>query len=382
SLLLIRGTSESATMNNVIVLLKLAIIASFIFLGWKYIRADNFVPYVPANTGEFGVYGFSGIIRAAAVVMFAYVGFDAVSTAAQETKNPSRNMPIGILGTLLVCTILYMAFSHVMLGTTPYELFKGHDGIAPVALAIDHMGEVGADGVFVPAYPWMGKAIVLAILAGYTSVILVMLLGQSRVFYSMSKDGLLPKAFSVIHPKYRTPHKSSLLLMVAVSIFVLLTPARVAGELTSIGTLFAFILVCIGVMVLRRQMPEAQRSFRTPWVPWIPLAGVAACLFMMLFLPLETWTRLIIWMLIGMDVYYFYGSRHSRLRGEKPLSARGFRTVARTAVGLSAALTVVAVLCYVTDGNKVMLFISLGLAFVHVAGYKSKVGVRRYRENM
>jgi APA family basic amino acid/polyamine antiporter len=369
-------------MNNVIVLLKLAIIASFIFLGWKYIRADNFVPYVPANTGEFGVYGFSGIIRAAAVVMFAYVGFDAVSTAAQETKNPSRNMPIGILGTLLVCTILYMAFSHVMLGTTPYELFKGHDGIAPVALAIDHMGEVGADGVFVPAYPWMGKAIVLAILAGYTSVILVMLLGQSRVFYSMSKDGLLPKAFSVIHPKYRTPHKSSLLLMVAVSIFVLLTPARVAGELTSIGTLFAFILVCIGVMVLRRQMPEAQRSFRTPWVPWIPLAGVAACLFMMLFLPLETWTRLIIWMLIGMDVYYFYGSRHSRLRGEKPLSARGFRTVARTAVGLSAALTVVAVLCYVTDGNKVMLFISLGLAFVHVAGYKSKVGVRRYRENM
>jgi APA family basic amino acid/polyamine antiporter len=344
SLLLIRGTNGSAVMNNLIVILKVAVVLSFIFLGWRYIRADNFVPYIPLNTGTFGQYGFSGIIRAAAIVFFAYVGFDAVSTAAQETKNPARNMPIGILGSLLICTLLYIAFSHVMLGTTPYELFKGHDGIAPVALAIDHMGHLGSDGIFVPAYPWLGKAIVLAILAGYTSVILVMLLGQSRVFYSMSKDGLLPEIFSRIHPRYRTPYKSNLLFMLAVSVFALFVPARVAGELTSIGTLLAFILVSIGILVLRRQMPEIKRAFRTPWVPFVPLAAIATCLFMMLYLPAETWIRLIIWMLIGLAVYFFYGSKHSRLRDGLPLSSHDRRFLIRLFLAFLALLLLL-VLC-------------------------------------
>jgi APA family basic amino acid/polyamine antiporter len=382
SFLLIRGTSESAAMNNVIVALKVSIILVFVFLGWKYIRAENFVPYIPPNTGNFGEYGFSGIIRAAAVVFFAYIGFDAVSTAAQETKNPSRNMPIGILGSLLVCTVLYIAFSHVMLGTTPYELFKGHEGIAPVALAIDHMSEVGPDGVFVPAYPWLGKAIVLAILAGYTSVILVMLLAQSRVFYSMSKDGLLPRTFSKIHPKYRTPYKSSRLFMVAVSIFVLLVPARVAGELTSIGTLLAFIIVSIGVLVLRKQMPDVKRTFRTPWVPFIPIAGIITCLFMMLYLPLETWTRLIIWMLLGMDVYYLYGSKHSCLRNGVPLPDKDRRFVARVAVILAGLLVAIATLCYATESNKVSFFLFLAFSLVHILAYKSKLLVRSCREKM
>jgi APA family basic amino acid/polyamine antiporter len=382
SLLLIRGTSESATINNIIVLLKIAIVLSFIYLGWKYIHAENFVPYIPANTGTFGEYGFSGIIRAAAVVFFAYVGFDAVSTVAQETKNPSRNMPIGILGSLLICTVLYIAFSHVMLGTTHYEFFKGHAGIAPVALAIDHMGETTLDGAFVPAYPWLGKAIVLAILAGYTSVILVMLLGQSRVFYTMSKDGLLPQSFARIHPKYRTPYKSNWLFMGAVSIFGLLVPARIAGELTSIGTLFAFILVSIGVLVLRKRHPEIERRFRTPWVPFIPLAGIATCLFMMLYLPAETWTRLIIWMLVGIDVYYLYGSKHSCLRKGEELSEKARRFMARIIVVLAALLIVVAALCYTSEANKAFLYFSLGFSFAHIVAYKSKLFVRLYQEKM
>src|SRR6476620_10407509 len=198
SLLLIKGTKESALVNGIIVGLKIAVVIIFIFLGWKYINNSNLNPYIPDNTGKFGQFGFSGIIRAAAIVFFAYIGFDAVSTAAQEAKNPKRDMPWGILGSLAICTILYILFAHVMTGVTSYSTFVGKDGIAPVAVAIEHMGKVGADGVTHPDYPWLNRAIIVAILAGYSSVILVMLLGQSRVFFSMSKDGLLPKIFSSV----------------------------------------------------------------------------------------------------------------------------------------------------------------------------------------
>ncbi|OAV64409.1 Putrescine importer PuuP [Bacteroidales bacterium Barb6] len=370
SLLLIRGTSSSATVNNVIVALKVLVVLGFIFLGWKYINTDNYVPYIPENTGTFGEYGFSGIIRAAAIVFFAYIGFDAVSTAAQETKNPSRNMPIGILGSLVICTILYIFFSHVMLGTTSYTEFKGHDGIAPVAIAIDHMG-TGTFGTadFIPAYPWLGKAIVLAILFGYTSVILVMLLGQSRVFYSMSKDGLLPKKFSDVHAKYRTPYKSNQLFLVAVGIFVLFVPAKVAGELTSIGTLFAFILVCAGVLVLRKKMPNAQRAFKTPFVPLVPILGICVCLFMMVYLPFETWTRLLIWMLVGMDVYYLYGSKHSKIQEGKGITAKEKRTVSWVTVGIAFLLCVIAVLCYMSEGGLTSMIVSLVIAIAHLVPF-------------
>src|SRR3954453_12860701 len=264
SLLLIKGTQESATVNAIIVAAKVSVVLIFIFLGWKYINSANYTPYIPDNTGTFGNFGFSGIIRAAAIVFFAYIGFDAVSTAAQEAKNPKRDMPIGILGSLVICTVLYILFAHIMTGVTSYTSFKGQEGIAPVAVAIDHMGKPDATGTIVPDYPWLNKAIVLAILAGYSSVILVMLLGQSRVFFSMSKDGLLPSVFSRVHPKFRTPARSNLLFMVFVSLFAALIPARVVGEMTSIGTLFAFILVCIGVMVLRKTNPDAPRAFKTP----------------------------------------------------------------------------------------------------------------------
>lgn len=319
SLLLIRGTSGSAKVNAVIVTLKVIVVLIFIALGWGYIRNSNYTPYIPDNTGTFGEFGFSGIIRAAAIVFFAYIGFDAVSTAAQEAKNPKKDMPIGILGSLLICTVLYILFAHVMTGVTNYTSFAGEDGIAPVAVAIDHMGPETSPGVVPQAdFPWLNRAIIVAILAGYASVILVMLLGQSRVFYSMSKDGLIPKVFSDVHPKYRTPAKSNMLFLLFVSLFAAFIPGRVVGEMTSIGTLFAFILVCIGVLVMRKKMPDAPRAFKTPLVPLVPILGILTCFFMMAFLPMDTWVRLLLWMLIGLDIYLLYGLKNSKLGGGGP----------------------------------------------------------------
>jgi len=341
SLLLIRGTEGSSKVNSVIVALKIAVVLVFIVLGWRYINSANYTPYIPENTGVFGEYGFSGIIRAAAVVFFAFIGFDAVSTAAQEAKNPKRNMPIGILVSLLICTVLYILFAHVLTGVVNYTAFKGHDGIAPVAVAIDKMGKANALGIIQPDYPWLNKAIVLAILAGYTSVILVMLLGQSRVFYSMSKDGLLPKLFSQVHPVYRTPAKSNLILLVLVGSFAGLVPARVAGEMTSIGTLLAFILVCVGILVMRKTMPHVPRVFKTPFVPLVPVLGIITCLFMMVFLPADTWIRLLIWMILGLDVYILYGFKNSKLQKSAP-SHSDVQIFNTTGLILSGLLIVVA----------------------------------------
>jgi len=320
SLVLIRGTRESSFVNAIIVIMKVTIVLIFIAVGLQYIRPENHVPFIPKNTEKFGEFGFSGIIRAAAVVFFAYIGFDAVSTAAQETKNPKKAMPIGILGSLLICTALYIAFAFVMTGVVNYTAF-GESGaashLAPVAIAIKNMGEIGADGVVIPAYPWLNTSIIIAILLGYSSVILVLLMGQSRVFYSMSKDGLIPKVFSAIHTKFHTPFKSNLFFLLFVSVFAAFIPGRIVGEMTSIGTLFAFILVCIGVMVMRKSIPDAPRAFRTPLVPLVPVLGIVTCFFMMAFLPLDTWMRLVLWMIVGLDVYLFYSIRHSHLTAQQ-----------------------------------------------------------------
>ena len=315
SLVLIRGTSESAFVNAIIVVLKVTIVIIFIIIGLKYIRPENLVPLIPENTGKFGEFGWSGVIRAAAIVFFAYIGFDAVSTAAQETKDPKKAMPIGILGSLAVTTVLYIIFAYVMVGVANYTQFgvDGSSALAPVAIAIENMGPMGADGVVTPAYPWLNTAIIIAILAGYSSVILVMLLGQSRVFYSMSHDGLLPKFFSILHPKHRTPYKSNFLFMLLVASFGAFIPGRIVGEMTSIGTLFAFILVCLGILVMRKNMPDAPRAFRTPLVPLVPILGILTCLGMMVFLPFDTWIRLIVWMLVGLDIYSYYGIKNSNL---------------------------------------------------------------------
>lgn len=343
SLLLMRGTEKSSRVNTIVVILKITVVIVFIAIGWKYINTDNYTPFIPANTGTFGEYGISGVIRGAAIVFFAFLGFDAVSTAAQETINPKRNMPIGILGSLLVCTILYVLFAVVMVGVTHYTNFKGQDGIAPVAVAISHMGEVGVDGVFRPAYSWLNKGVTLAILAGYSSVVLVLLLGQSRVFYSMSKDKLLPPIFSEIHKKFRTPYKNNLLFMVVISLLAALVPARVAGEMTSIGTLLAFIIVCFGVLVMRRTMSDVPRPFKTPFVPFVPIAGILICLFLMVFLPFDTWIRLLVWMILGIDIYVSYGRKRSKLTRGGKLDARENRILGMSVISLSVVLVIISI---------------------------------------
>ncbi|SHI85533.1 amino acid/polyamine/organocation transporter, APC superfamily [Hymenobacter daecheongensis DSM 21074] len=299
--IIIRGTSGSAWFNALVVTLKVAVVLVFIALGWQYIDPANYQPYIPQNTGTFGEFGLSGILRGAGVVFFVFIGFDIVATMAQETKNPQRNMPIGIIGSLLVCTVLFVLFGHVLTGVANYTEFK--NSAAPVAIAIEKT-----------PYGWLSSAIIVAILIGYTSVILVDLMGQSRVFFSMSKDGLLPKIFSEIHPIFRTPHKSNLLLGLFISLFAGFVPISVVGEMTSIGTLLAFVMVCLGILIMRKKEPNAPRGFRTPWVPVVPILGILTCLLMMVSLPLDTWLRLFVWLAIGLAIYYGYGKKHSKLR--------------------------------------------------------------------
>ena len=381
SLILMRGTRESSFVNGFIVMIKVAIVLVFIALGWQYINPGNLTPYVPENTGNFGEFGFSGIIRAAAIVFFAYIGFDAVSTAAQEAKNPGRDMPIGILLSLAICTILYILFAHVMTGVASYETFKGIDGIAPVAVAIDNMGTAGPDGVIVPDYPWLNKAIILAILGGYASVIMVMLMGQSRVFFSMSRDGLVPKVFSDVHKKFRTPAKNNFLFMLLVSVFAAFVPANVVGEMTSIGTLFAFILVCIGVIIMRKSQPNAPRVFKTPLVPLVPILGVATCLFMMVFLPLDTWIRLVAWMMIGFDLYLFYGMNNSHLNKEG-FSNKSFKTVSYTGIATTILLVVVALLYHMdAESSDGLYYFSMGFAALHFIIYALAMRKRNKHTN-
>lgn len=314
SMILIRGTKGSARLNNVIVVLKVSIVLLFIVIGFHYIDKSNLTPFIPANQGSFGKFGWTGIFRAAGLIFFAYMGFDAVSTVAQETKNPQKSMPYGILGSLLICTILYVLFAYVLTGVANYKLFSGAgNDLAPVATAINHMGTVGPDGHIIPAFPWLNRIIMVAILLGYSSVIMVLLLGQSRVFYSMSRDGLVPKIFSHLHDTYKTPAKSNLLFMVFVSLIAAFVPGKIIGEMSSIGTLFAFILVCIGIIIIRRNNPGVKPAFKTPWVPFIPILGALVCLSMMVSLSIDTWIRLVVWMMVGFDIYIVRSPNHSKL---------------------------------------------------------------------
>lgn len=392
SLILIRGTRESSLVNNIVVFLKVAIILVFIGIGLQYIRPENHVPFIPENTGRFGYFGFSGIIRAAAVVFFAYIGFDAVSTAAQETKDPKKSMPMGILGSLLICTVLYILFAYVMTGVVSYKAYGADptNKLAPVAIAISNMGTMNPDGVVEAAYPWLNNSIILAILLGYSSVILVLLMGQSRVFYSMSKDGLIPKLFSEVHSSFKTPYKSNLFFLLFVSLFAAFIPGRVVGEMTSIGTLFAFILVCLGVMIMRKTMPDAPRSFKTPLVPLIPILGILTCFFMMVFLPFDTWMRLLIWMIVGMDVYLFYGVKNSYLTSKQEgILNRANKTVGTWGAVLSVILILVAIAHHqtadVADNGQIneegLFYFSMIFGAIHLAlffvktyeGYTKKV---------
>jgi len=314
SLLLIKGIHESAVVNAIIVVVKVLIVILIIVVGWHFVNPAYHTPYIPPTdvfVDEHGVGhaygGIMGILGAAGTVFFAFIGFDAVSTAAQETINPKKNMPIGILGSLAVCTVLYILFGHVLTGLEPVEFFRTSGKEASVANAIIHaMGE---------SYNWLAQFVTIAILAGFSSVILVMLLGQSRVFYSMGKDGLLPKAFSDLHPKFKTPYKANLVILVIVGAFAAFIPGDIVGDMTSIGTLFAFVLVCISVIVLRKKEPDMVREFKTPLVPFVPLLGVFVCCAMMYGLGWTNWLRLFSWMAIGIIFYFSYGKKNSKLNG-------------------------------------------------------------------
>ena len=312
SLLLIKGTQESALVNGIIVVAKVAIVILIIVLGWGFINSVNHTPYIPAASTyidsqnvshNYG--GFWGVIGAAGVVFFAFIGFDAVSTAAQEAKNPAKDMPIGILGSLVICTVLYILFAHVLTGIGTVEDFRTTGKEASVSFVIQKY--MGAD------YSWLSSLVTIAILAGFSSVILVMLLGQSRVFYSMSIDGLLPKAFGEVHPKYKTPYKANLIILVIVGLFAAFVPGDVVGDMTSIGTLFAFMLVCAGVIILRKTNPDLPRKFKTPLVPFVPILGILVCFLMILGLGWTNWLRLGAWLVLGLIIYFTYSKKNSKL---------------------------------------------------------------------
>lgn len=312
TLILVKGTKESALVNAIIVFVKVGIVLLFIGIGWQFINPDNFTPFfIPEGTPgheSWNEWGWGGVFGGAAIVFFAFIGFDAVSTAAQEAKNPKRDMPIGILGSLIVCTILYILFSYVLTGVSPWYEFKEAGKEASVAYAIQ---------TYMHGYSWLSTLISVAILAGFSSVILVMLMGQSRVFYSMSNDGLVPKVFSELHPKFRTPYKSNFILLIFVGLFAAFVPGSVAGDLTSFGTLFAFVLVCAGVWVMRVKNPELKRPFATPLVPLIPILGMLVCGALIVSLDANTLLIAFGWMAFGLVLYFAYGKAHSHLQNKK-----------------------------------------------------------------
>jgi APA family basic amino acid/polyamine antiporter len=300
--LLVIGIRESANFNNIMVIVKVSVILIFIGVGIMFVQNANWKPFIPENTGEWGHFGLSGILRAAGVIFFAYIGFDAVSTAAQEARNPQRDMPVGILGSLGISTVLYILVAIVLTGIVSYTQLNVAD---PVAVGVDAMGK----SMF-----WLRPIVKIAAIAGLSSVILVMLMGQPRIFYSMSRDGLLPPVFSRVHPKFKTPYLSTIITGIVAMTFAGILPINILGELVSIGTLLAFVIVCGGIIVLRYTKPELKRPFKTPFVPTIPLLGAGICMAQMFALPFDTWLRLIIWMALGVVIYFTYGMKHSKLR--------------------------------------------------------------------
>ncbi len=311
--LLVIGIKQSADTNTLLVAIKSVVLVVFVVAGASYVKRANLTPFVPPNLGPFGQFGWSGVLRGAGVMFFAYIGFDAVSTAAQEARNPSRDMPIGILGSLAICTVIYMLVAVVLVGIVPYRQLNVAD---PLAVGIDATG-----------ITWLSPVIKVAALFGLFSTMLVQLLGQTRIFYSMSRDGLLPRVFAAVHPRFRTPHVSTVLTGIIIAMLAGLTPIGVLGQLVSIGTLLAFVLVSIGVVILRSTAPDVPRPFRTPWVPFVPIAGAVICLAQMVGLPLATWERLLIWLAIGLVVYFSYSWRASLLSSGR-LTADGIQSSA------------------------------------------------------
>ncbi len=314
TVILVRGIRESAALNAAIVFIKIAVILAFIFAGIHYVKPALWHPFIPANKGQFGLFGLSGVLRGAGVIFFAYIGFDAVSTLAQEAKNPKRDMPIGILGSLVICTVLYIAVSLVLTGVVSYTKLNVP---APFAVALDAMK------LF-----WFSPFLKLGAVAGLTSTVLVLLLGQSRIFFTMAKDGLLPPWASKVHPRFRTPYVNSIITGCVTAAAAAVLPLGIVGEMVSIGTLLAFAIVCAGVLVLRHTRPDVKRVFKAPGGAATPILGIFSCLYLMAGLPLETWLRLVIWLIIGLVIYFAYGIKyaHARLKPKPRVSVTSPRT--------------------------------------------------------
>jgi APA family basic amino acid/polyamine antiporter len=312
TILLVRGVQASATVNAIIVAVKVTIVLLVIGTGVAFVRPEHYSPFIPPNTGTFGEFGWSGVFRGAAVIFFAYIGFDAVSTAAQEARNPQRDMPRGILGSLAICTVLYVAASAIMVGLVPY---RDLGGAAPMADAVDAARAAAAGGPWSAIMNLMPRLVKVGIIAGLSSTMVVQMMAQPRILMAMAQDGLLPAWAGRIHPRFRTPHVPTIVTGVIVAVAAGLTPIAVLGELVSIGTLFAFVIVSIGVLVLRRTQPALPRPFRTPWAPAVPILSAVVSTGLMLSLPFATWMRLVIWMVIGVALYFAYGKRRSKLAG-------------------------------------------------------------------
>jgi basic amino acid/polyamine antiporter, APA family len=310
TVLLVLGIKGSALFNNIMVFVKVSAIIVFVSIGFAFVSIHHWHPFIPPNTGEFGHFGWSGILRGAGIIFFAYIGFDAVSTAAQESKNPQRDMPIGIMGSLAICTILFILVAMVLTGVVSYTQLNVPD---PIAVGVNAMGQ----GMF-----WLRPIIKIAIIAGLSSVILVLLMAQPRIFFSMANDGLLPAGLSKVHPKFKTPYISQILTGIIAVVLAGMLPISTLGELVSIGTLLAFVIVCAGIIVLRKTRPEIHRPFKTPFVPLVPALGIFFCALQMVFLAGDTWLRLIIWMAVGFTVYFLYSRRHSKVRKDAHSAAR------------------------------------------------------------
>ncbi len=304
--LLVIGIRESARVNTTIVVIKVAVLVLFVIVGAQYVNTANLHPFIPPNTGHFGSFGWSGILRGAGIIFFAYIGFDAVSTASQEARNPGRDIPIGILVSLAICTVIYIAVGLVMTGLVPYTRLNV---ASPIAVAVQATG-----------LAWLAPIINIGAICGLSSVILVNLLAQSRIFYSMSRDGLLPPLFAKLHPRFRTPHVTTAITGLVVAVASGLFPIDVLGQLVSMGTLLAFAIVCMGVLILRRIEPDTPRPFKTPGMPWVPIFGTLICLYLMSGLPLRTWIRLVVWLAIGLTIYFTYGRFRAAAVRDRPMA--------------------------------------------------------------
>ena len=304
--LLVIGIRESARVNTTIVIIKVAVLVLFVAASARYINTANLHPFIPPNTGQFGSFGWSGILRGAGIIFFAYIGFDAVSTASQEAKNPGRDIPIGILVSLAICTVIYVAVGLVMTGLVPYTKLNV---ASPIAVAVQATG-----------LAWLPPIINIGAICGLSSVILVNMLAQSRIFYSMSRDGLLPPLFAKLHPRFRTPHVTTIITGVLVAIASGLFPITVLGLLVSMGTLLAFAIVCTGVLILRKTAPDTPRPFKTPGMPWVPIVGTLICLYLMSGLPLPTWIRLFVWLAVGLTIYFSYGRFRAATVRSQPIA--------------------------------------------------------------